>query len=80
MVRDIAVLGSLVGAFATLLTIHIALAFAMARRGHRSRALAALIVVPIAPYLGWREGLRGASTLWMVAAITYIGALWLAMR
>jgi hypothetical protein len=80
MTRDIALLAFLVLAFATLLTAHLALALAMARRGHRSRALAALVIVPIAPYLGWRDGFRFCGALWMAAAISYSGALWLAMR
>jgi hypothetical protein len=80
MTRDIALLAFLVLAFATLLTAHLALVFAMARRGHRSRALAALIIVPVAPYLGWRDGFRVYGALWTAAAISYIGALWLAMR
>jgi hypothetical protein len=79
-VSDIALLSVLVIAFATLVTVHIALALAIARRGRRSRALAALVVAPLAPYFGWREGLRARGALWMVAAVSYMAALWLAMR
>jgi hypothetical protein len=77
--RDIAVLSVLVSAFATLLTAHIALAVAVAR-GRCSRALAAFLLVPLAPYLGWRHGMRARVAVWIVAAALYVAALWLSMR
>jgi hypothetical protein len=80
MARDIALLSFLVLAFATLLTAHVTLALAIARSGYRRRAVAAFLIAPLAPYWGWREGMRARGVLWMAAAISYVGALWLAMR
>ena len=80
MACDVALLSFLVIAFATLLTVHVGLAVALVRNGRRRRALAAFLVVPLAPYWGWREGMRARGILWIAAALSYVGALWLAMR
>jgi hypothetical protein len=80
MARDIVLLSFLVIAFATLLTVHVALAVALARDGNRRRALAAFFVAPLAPYWGWREGMRARGILWIAAGLSYLGAVWLAMR
>ena len=80
MARDVALLSFLVIAFATLLTVHVALAVGLVRHGGGRRALAAFVVAPLAPFWGWREGMRVRGILWMAAALSYLGALWLAMR
>jgi hypothetical protein len=79
MKRDIAILTTLVVAFATLLTVHVLLALGLARRTHRGRALVAFVVPPLAPWWGWREKMHVRGVLWIAAAIVYTAALWLAL-
>jgi hypothetical protein len=80
MIRDIVLLSFLMVAFATLLTAHVALTIGLARHGPRARAVAAFFVPPLAPYWGWRDGMRRRGVLWGVAAISYVVALCFAMR
>jgi hypothetical protein len=78
-VKDVAALATyatLVLAFATLVTVHVGLAFRLTLRTRpRWRGLAALVVPPLAPIYGFREGWRRTSTLWLVAVIVYVVAL-----
>ncbi len=70
------VLGVLILAFATLVTVHLALAGRLALRTHpRWRGLLALVVPPLAPIYGFREGWRRTSALWLAAVVTYTVAL-----
>jgi hypothetical protein len=80
MARDAIVLISLVVAVASLVTAHVMLAFGLARRSYGWRALLAFILVPLAPWWGWREKMRVRSVLWLAAAITYVVTLPLALR
>lgn len=74
--KDIAALTTLVLAFATWVTVHIALAARLALRSRpRRRGLLALLVPPLAPLYGFREGWRRSSVLWLVALIVYVLAL-----
>jgi hypothetical protein len=77
--RDEVVAGGLVIAFATLVTAHVMLVAAVAapRRWH---ALAALVVAPLAPYWGWRRGMRARAALWALAALAYGALRWMASR
>jgi hypothetical protein len=65
------VLAVLIVAFATLVTVHVTLAAGIARRESRWRGLVALVVVPLAPWWGWRERMRVRGVLWMIAAVVY---------
>jgi hypothetical protein len=78
--RDEIVLGALLVAFATLVTVHVTLAIALSRRAPRWRGPVALIVAPLAPWWAWREGMRLRCGLWGAAALTYAVALVSAMR
>jgi hypothetical protein len=69
--RDIASLAVLLVGFAALLTVHIALVFGLARKTPRTRALAALVLVPLAPYWGIRERMFARAAIWIAAAATY---------
>ena len=70
MSRDEIVAGSLVLAFAVLVTSHATLVVGLASRTPRWHALVALVVPPLAPYWGW-DGLRRRSVLWLVGAVAY---------
>lgn len=73
------VLAVLLLAFATLVTAHVVLAASIARRKPWWRGAVALVVVPLAPWWGWREGMRGRSTLWIAAALVYGASLGLSL-
>jgi hypothetical protein len=73
MSRDELVAAALVLAFAAAVTAHVTLVLGLAGRAPRWRALAALVVPPLAPYWGW-SGLRTRAVLW-VAAIAAYGVL-----
>jgi len=71
---------ALVVAFATLLTVHVTLAFGLARRPPRWRGLAALVVPPLAPWWGWQARMRVRGVLWIAAAAAYGIALGFSLR
>lgn len=75
MVGDFVVLGALLVAFATLVTVHVTLALGLARRAPRWRAPVALVVAPLAPWWGWQARMRVRGVIWMVAASVYLVAL-----
>jgi hypothetical protein len=76
--RDAVVLAVLVAAFATLVTVHVTLALGLGRRSPRWRGAVALVVPPLAPWWGWRAGMRARAAIWLVAAPLYAVSLWLA--
>jgi hypothetical protein len=80
MTRDEAVVITLVVAFAGLVTAHLSLVAGLARRPPWWRALVALVVLPLAPYWGFRERLMARSALWIVCAVVYVVARFLASR
>lgn len=69
--RDAIVIGGLVLAFATLVTVHVAIAFGLARRTPRWRAALAFFVPPLAPYWALSLGMAVRGTVWVVAAVAY---------
>ncbi|AUX47392.1 hypothetical protein SOCE26_089120 [Sorangium cellulosum] len=74
--KDIAATATLVLAFATWVTVHVALAARLIlRSGPRWRGVVALVVPPLAPIYGFRQGWRRLSTLWIVCLILYVLAL-----
>ncbi len=77
---DVLLLLLLVGAFALLVTAHVALFAALLHGPRPWRGVLALLVPPTAPYLGWREGLRAWPVTWLIALATYGAALLLALR
>jgi hypothetical protein len=74
------VFATLVVAFATLVTVHITLAFGLACRHPRWRGLVALVVAPLAPFWGWQARMRVRGAVWVVAAAIYGIALTLSLR
>lgn len=80
MTRDAVALALLVLAFATLVTVHVALAAGLAGRTPRWRAPVALVVPPLAPWWGWRTRMRARTVLWLAAAAVYLALLAFALR
>jgi hypothetical protein len=76
---DVAVFGTVVVAFALLVTAHLAIVVGLGRRPPRSRSVVALIVPPLAPYWALREGMSVRGGLWLAAALTYAVARGLAL-
>ncbi len=80
MTRDAVALALLVLAFATLVTVHVALVAGLAARAPRWRGAVALVVPPLAPWWGWRTRMRARTVLWIVAAAIYVALLAFALR
>lgn len=76
--KDKAALATLVLAFATLVTVHVFLAGRLVRARPRWHGLLALVIPPLAPIYGFRQGWRRSSTLWLVSVIVYVIALLIA--
>lgn len=77
--KDTAATATLILAFATWVTTHVALAARLMLRSEpRWRGLVALVVPPLAPMYGFRQGWRRMSTLWLVWLIVYVLALFVA--
>ena len=75
-VKDALVLAGLVLGFATLVTVHLALAARLVLRERpRWRGLVALVVPPLAVIWGFRAGFRRNAVLWLVAVVIYLIAL-----
>jgi hypothetical protein len=66
------VVGTLVLSFALFVTAHVAITYGLAFRPPRWRALAALLVVPLAPYWAWREHMRVRFGIWLAALVLYV--------
>ncbi|HEY6560226.1 MAG TPA: hypothetical protein VI072_23235 [Polyangiaceae bacterium] len=71
---DLAVMLALVGSFALLVTMHVAIAAGLTLKPPRWRGLLALLVPPLAPYWGMRERMRRRTALWVVSLMVYIVA------
>jgi hypothetical protein len=80
MTRDAALLAVLVLAFAALATLHVALAVGLLARRPRWHGALALVLPPLAPYWGARQGMRARAIAWVVLAVVYAAALLVAYR
>jgi hypothetical protein len=58
-------------ALAVFVAAHVALVAGLARRRAWTRAVVALVVPPLAPWWGYREGLRTATIVWCAALALY---------
>ncbi len=61
----------LASALAVFLAAHVALVAGLARKRTWGRALVALLVPPLAPWWGYRAGLRVATIAWCAALALY---------
>jgi hypothetical protein len=68
---DLAIVITLVGAFALLVSVHVALAVGLVLRKPHWRGAVALIVPPLAPYWGLESGMRVRGVAWLVAVALY---------
>ena len=73
-VSDSVVFAGMVLTFALALTAHVTIVFGLARRRPRWRALAALLVIPLAPYWAFREKMRVRAAVWVLGVLGYIAA------
>jgi len=71
---DLVVSASIILAFATLVTAHVALAAGLVARRPWWRGPVALVVAPLAPYWGFRERMRARAAVWGAAFVVYIVA------
>jgi hypothetical protein len=78
--NDTTVTMALVGAFALLVTLHVAACFGLWRRHRRARALGAFFFPPLAPYWAFTEGMRARALAWIASAALYATAFALARR
>ena len=67
-------------AFGLLVTSHVALCAALLGRTPRVHAALALVLPPLAPYFGLREGRRIWSALWFFSLVTYALSVFSAAR
>jgi hypothetical protein len=68
--RDEVIAAALVLAFAVLATVHVTIVAGLLARPPRWRALAALVVAPLAPWWAWAPMRRRAVT-WVASAAAY---------
>jgi hypothetical protein len=73
--KDGVLVGGLVLAFATLVTVHVAIVLGLAVRDPRWRALAALFVPPLAPYWAFRDGMKVRGGIWLGSVVLYSSLL-----
>jgi hypothetical protein len=69
-----AIVISLIVAFALLVTAHVAITYGLAWRAPRWRAPIAFFVVPLAPYWAWRERMKVRAGIWTGALVLYVVA------
>lgn len=69
--KDGVVYVTLLVAFATTVTAHVAIVVGLAFRSPRWRALAALVVPPLAPWWAHREKMRVRSIAWIAGLVSY---------
>ena len=72
--KDLIVVIALVLASAVMFTAHVALTYGLAFRPPRWRALAGFVVAPLAPYWGFREGMKIRAGIWVGALAVYVVA------
>lgn len=66
--------------FALWFTVHVTVAFGLARRESVARGLLAFVAFPLAPIWAWKERMHVRFALWMVFAAIYICGFVLSSR
>ena len=69
--RDWFLVGGLLLAFATLVTVHVAIVFGLWQRYPRWHAAVAFFVPPLAPYWALRDGMVVRGGIWIGCVILY---------
>lgn len=69
------IVGVCVVAFALLVTVHVWIVAGLLRRPPRWRALAGLLVPPLALWFAFQERMRMRATLWLGFAVLYLVTL-----
>lgn len=69
---DVTAFAALLLAFAVCLTSHVAIAYGLALRPPRWRALLALVIPPLAPFFALRERMRVRAVLWIASLLAYV--------
>ena len=72
---DLFVTLTVILSFATLLTAHVTLVAGLVARRPRWRGALALVIVPLAPYWGFRERMKARAVVWTAALAIYAVAL-----
>lgn len=72
--RDTLVFVTMILAFATAVTAHVAIAVGLLFRHPRWHAPLAFFLAPLAPAYAYRAGMHLRATLWIAAALTYLAA------
>jgi hypothetical protein len=70
----------LVGAFALLVTVHLAIVVGLAARSCPWRAVVALVVPPLAPYWAARSNMGVRAGVWLACGALYATARVLAFQ
>lgn len=73
--KDVLLVSGLVLAFATLVTVHVAIVLGLLFRDPRWRAIAAFFVPPLAPYWALRGGMIGRGAMWIASVVLYTSLL-----
>ena len=68
---DAFLFGAMVLAFASGVTAHVSIVVGLASRLPRWRALAALLVAPLAPYWAFHERMRVRGGIWVFSVLAY---------
>jgi hypothetical protein len=76
--RDAVVLSGVLLAFATLVTVHLAIVLGLVSREPRWRAIVAFFVPPLAPYWAFRGGMVVRACIWIGSVALYATLLGLA--
>ena len=72
VVRETLLLAVLLLAFATWVTVHVAISVRLFLAGPpRHRGLLALFLPPLAPWWAWERRWRVSSVLWVAAVVVY---------
>jgi hypothetical protein len=71
---DVFVMVSIVVSFGAFVTTHVALSAGLAARNPWWRGPIALVVLPLAPFWGFREKLRARTLVWLTAVAVYAAA------
>lgn len=69
---------ALLGSFALLLAVHAASVFGLAKKRLLGRAAGAFLLPPLAPYFAFLGGMRARAVAWVVLAVSYAVAFFLA--